>query len=294
MGRDAESRKRRTLCHDFNPRARVGRDLHHLVARGTIDISIHAPAWGATHKMVAILRELRISIHAPAWGATSLHSPILSDLLISIHAPAWGATLNHFCFSVVNIFQSTRPRGARQPRRFDRSSSLDISIHAPAWGATILKPFSNKASLISIHAPAWGATTFWISPSRQHRHFNPRARVGRDVHRRLCKILYPHFNPRTRVGRDMRCGFGQGCLTNFNPRARVGRDYTAKLPMSVSAYFNPRARVGRDVSHCVRGWLSRNFNPRARVGRDDPTNNPAPWHTISIHAPVWGATAGGV
>ncbi len=272
MGRDENVCASRLNSSDFNPRARVGRDLHHLVARGTIDISIHAPAWGATHKMVAILRELRISIHAPAWGATSLHSPILSDLLISIHAPAWGATLNHFCFSVVNIFQSTRPRGARQPRRFDRSSSLDISIHAPAWGAT----------------------TFWISPSRQHRHFNPRARVGRDVHRRLCKILYPHFNPRTRVGRDMRCGFGQGCLTNFNPRARVGRDYTAKLPMSVSAYFNPRARVGRDVSHCVRGWLSRNFNPRARVGRDDPTNNPAPWHTISIHAPVWGATAGGV
>ena len=36
------------------------------------DISIHAPAWGATGYDYAETDDLLISIHAPAWGATSL------------------------------------------------------------------------------------------------------------------------------------------------------------------------------------------------------------------------------
>ena len=36
---------------------------------------------------------MQISIHAPAWGATELHRIVFNQLLISIHAPAWGATI---------------------------------------------------------------------------------------------------------------------------------------------------------------------------------------------------------
>ena len=35
----------------FNPRARVGRDLISLSARRVREISIHAPAWGATESL---------------------------------------------------------------------------------------------------------------------------------------------------------------------------------------------------------------------------------------------------
>ena len=35
------------------------------------------------------------------------------------------------------------------------------------------------------------------------RHFNPRARVGRDVGRCLAQVDQEHFNPRARVGRDL-------------------------------------------------------------------------------------------
>ena len=58
-----------------------------------LDISIHAPAWGATAQIdVFGVVHTGISIHAPAWGATAVHVP--GDLIhpISIHAPAWGAT----------------------------------------------------------------------------------------------------------------------------------------------------------------------------------------------------------
>ena len=99
---------------DFNPRARVGRDFRPDRRPEAIEISIHAPAWGATGAGFSPSstrtnfnprarvgrddgsclqdRQHLISIHAPAWGATSGRSHSLKQSLISIHAPAWGAT----------------------------------------------------------------------------------------------------------------------------------------------------------------------------------------------------------
>ena len=128
-----------------------------------------------------------------------------TNVTISIHAPAWGATDDRFHATEEESFQSTRPRGARLPV-FERPRlAQSISIHAPAWGATIIKPLSNDTALfqstrprgarrhfsgladpcspISIHAPARGATPV-PKPCLTQRHFNPRARVGRDPVRR--------------------------------------------------------------------------------------------------------------
>ena len=55
---------------DFNPRARVGRDLSLSMGNDSLIISIHAPAWGATNLAITIDTIRYISIHAPAWGAT--------------------------------------------------------------------------------------------------------------------------------------------------------------------------------------------------------------------------------
>ena len=77
------------------------------------------------------------------------------------------------------VFQSTRPRGARpnkitiffeqdgfNPRAHVgrdkvsplRCMSTTVSIHAPTWGATAdwWKVFASEG--VSIHAPTWGAT----------------------------------------------------------------------------------------------------------------------------------------
>ena len=57
------------------------------------EVSIHAPAWGATSVRRHLIADRRVSIHAPAWGATY---PMVLDFIapenVSIHAPAWGAT----------------------------------------------------------------------------------------------------------------------------------------------------------------------------------------------------------
>ena len=204
VGRDLRYLRRKSLCIDFNPRARVGRDLVLPDRRRRIGISIHAPAWGATRHNAFCRRLVSISIHAPRVGrdgncgkgickiAISIHAPRvgrdLGSLLpcdardISIHAPAWGATRQqHLRRACHNGFQSTRPRGARPGARQVWRTGSDISIHAPAWGATkrLARPAARVA--ISIHAPAWGATCERRCTSGSSAHFNPRARVGRDL-----------------------------------------------------------------------------------------------------------------
>jgi len=79
-------------------------------------------------------------------------------------------------------------------------------------------------------------------------------------------------------------------MDSFNPRARVGRD---QFPVS-SWYgpdgFNPRARVGRDRPAAAEECQYLRFNPRARVGRDHIASDLPSLHSVSIHAPAWGAT----
>ncbi len=65
--------------------------MMHL-SKHTLNVSIHAPAQGATSANCPTVYFTVVSIHAPAQGATS--STLVSDLLqgVSIHAPAQGAT----------------------------------------------------------------------------------------------------------------------------------------------------------------------------------------------------------
>ena len=65
--------------------------------------------------MINELDKNEVSIHAPAWGATRQQSSILGyPLQVSIHAPAWGATHPAFITVPLTAFQSTLPRGERQ------------------------------------------------------------------------------------------------------------------------------------------------------------------------------------
>ena len=123
--------------NDFNPRSREGSDAHYLykgvvygpfqstlprrerlrprvIMLENVEISIHAPAKGATELSGHISCLQTISIHAPAKGATELSGHISCLQTISIHAPAKGATITFRRIKMQNI----------------------ISIHAPAKGAT--------------------------------------------------------------------------------------------------------------------------------------------------------------
>ena len=144
-------------------------------------ISIHAPAWGATRGRPFGAALSWISIHAPAWGATILFYIPSSSVTISIHAPAWGATAVLVRDELLFLFQSTRPRGARQGG--DRQG-----VHAG-------RDFNPRARVGRDYIP--------LRDRPEIADFNPRARVGRDhivPHPLGCKL---NFNPRARVGRDL-------------------------------------------------------------------------------------------
>ena len=56
--------------------------------------------------------------------------------------------------------------------------------------------------------------------------------------------------------------------------------------------FNPRTRVGCDCSGTYHPIMRHRFNPRTRVGCDDKVVTcKRSIGNVSIHAPVWGATA---
>jgi hypothetical protein len=144
----------------FNPRTRTGcdnlalrdHDITHgfqsthphgvrlfqtTSAHGHVQLSIHAPARGATSSSLRIISRvlsfnprtrtgcdpgrkepepcIALSIHAPARGATNTPGRLRSHTPLSIHAPARGATKKSFgVFANNKRFQSTHPHGVRQ------------------------------------------------------------------------------------------------------------------------------------------------------------------------------------
>ena len=78
-------------------------------------ISIHAPARGATYRSTVTEETPTITIHAPARGATGFLVVLHASVIISIHAPARGATTTaRWNYALIYRFQSTHPRGVRQ------------------------------------------------------------------------------------------------------------------------------------------------------------------------------------
>ena len=83
------------------------------IGYGDGNVSIHAPAWGATTDCITFFALSKVSIHAPAWGATAHVAPKAEQSKVSIHAPAWGATAKPINQGAFKMFQSTLPRGER-------------------------------------------------------------------------------------------------------------------------------------------------------------------------------------
>ena len=114
--------------------------------------------------------------------------------------------------------------------------------------------------------------------------------MGRDQRTWFIASDSRHFNPRARVGRD---GFDVGTFADmfdFNPRARVGRDsdsfyrrYAIRISIHAPAWGATMVKtffaILAGISIHAPAWgattgasrirpASSNFNPRARVGRD--------------------------
>jgi len=116
VGRDWDAPVRVWMRMGFNPRARVGRDAD------TASTSI---------------AKFNVSIHAPAWGATSgVDDRRQAGQQFQSTRPRGARHLQIYYKLGNHEFQSTRPRGARLTKSTISGLGSIVSIHAPAWGAT--------------------------------------------------------------------------------------------------------------------------------------------------------------
>ena len=98
----------------FNPRPRMGGDAVPEFSRVLFQVSIHAPAWGATQQNEKMLRGLLVSIHAPAWGATNERTVIDYVYWFQSTPPHGERRLAGAIYDVSKPFQSTPPHGERR------------------------------------------------------------------------------------------------------------------------------------------------------------------------------------
>ena len=101
-----------------------------------------------------------VSIHAPAWGATSSSSGICTGRMgFQSTPPAWGATkANGVQAGTRPGFNPRPPRGGRPAHRAAAVSSRKFQSTPPAWGATRGGSCLCTTQMFQSTPPAWGAT----------------------------------------------------------------------------------------------------------------------------------------
>ena len=137
-GRRVPSSEGRGYGHRFNPRPRVGGDAHAhdaLVMRW--DVSIHAPAWGATGALELLAQHRKGFNPRPRVGGDLLAgSGIRAFERFNPRPRVGGDSIMRQTEAALPEFQSTPPRGGRHAVEGPPSVEGEVSIHAPAWGAT--------------------------------------------------------------------------------------------------------------------------------------------------------------
>ena len=122
-------------------------------------VSIHAPAWGATGAFNHLSIQDGVSIHAPAWGATAALSIGWTRLWSFNPRTRVGCDIYpEGTPAGISVFQSTHPRGVRL-----------VAVVVPV---AVLEEFQ------STHPR--GVRLVKSEARRKERSFNPRTRVGCD------------------------------------------------------------------------------------------------------------------
>ena len=222
-----------------------------MVVGDGAQISIHAPANGATFPGRKLRQLHRISIHAPANGATLLISQCsLLDLFQSTLRRTERRKAKPYCSSSKR-FQSTLRRTERRyhfrfckfikyfnPRSGERSDpewkaihqQNLISIHAPANGATAVRFKRYIDNKISIHAPANGATIFPGRKLRQLHRISIHAPANGATTHTAVMSADPIFQSTLRRTERRFGKFSYNFLCNFNPRSGERSDRIRYVP----------------------------------------------------------------
>ena len=132
----------------------------------SVDVSIHAPVWGATQtKSNQLMSKEFQSTHPCGVRPDDVTKRLISA--VSIHAPVWGATVVGFLLpKIKELFQSTHPCGVRLNRYLT---------------PVILAMFQSTHPC--------GVRRITLHPIYFEKCFNPRTRVGCDTPDELDAIM---------------------------------------------------------------------------------------------------------
>ena len=156
-GRDHGVQQVILLQRCFNPRARAGRDLYFCVKPIIINVSIHAPARGATIGFQHCLHHWMFQSTRPRGARPNFYHMAFALLLFQSTRPRGARRLGCLVGIQIMKFQSTRPRGARPASSSAVFCNLSFQSTRPR-GARLSTHTENVHILC----------------------FNPRARAGRD------------------------------------------------------------------------------------------------------------------
>ena len=157
---------------------------------------------GARRRTVAPLT-LRRRFNSRAHGGRDFRtsSAVFCATCVSIHAPTGGATNYVDDYKIVDMFQFTRPRGARQPSKSAQVLRSAFQSTRPRGARQLIAEANRIMYGVSIHAPTGGATTTraWPCPNMRFQFTRPRGArqavlVGDGLGQR--------FNSRAHGGRD--------------------------------------------------------------------------------------------
>ncbi len=233
--------------------------------RPSPDVSIHAPTRGATHDRRKMLSRLVVSIHAPTRGATFYNLSVYFVELFQSTRPRGARPTDSSCAANANKFQSTRPRGARQFNNLCMVLLL-VSIHAPTRGAT---------TITALHAAVKG--------------FNPRAHAGRDGSTKDLDYMYQFQSTRPRGARRLQLHFSASIFVSIHAPTRGAT--LINIITGAMERFNPRAHAGRDV-RIIKMNSTEVFQSTRPRGARLVLFAAFSVQIVSIHAPTRGATVG--
>ena len=256
------------------------------------DVSIHAPARGATypctteewnklfqftHPRGVRLRHqsrwshrCRVSIHAPARGATNqrLRQRTLPKRFNSRTREGCDAIVGFEDFEQAE-FQFTHPRGVRRGEAGAPGGGERVSIHAPARGATRVNSFMLSKEQFQFTHPRGVRRRSRSMRSRRTLRFNSRTREGCDAAWRIAlrsSAVFQFTHPRG-VRQDDADPFEGKIKFQFtHPRGvRQERPLCSRSRTDVSIHAPARGATSSPPAGSRKRW---GFNSRTREGCD--------------------------
>ena len=276
----------------FDPRPRAGGDGISKARISTRHVFRSTPPRGGRRAASASRPVVDVSIHAPARGATFARFPVSRHGKGFDPRPrARGRLVNEIAPVLMKAFRSTPPRGGDE-RHVLWKVAKGVSIHAPARGATGPARELSARIDVSIHAPARGATWRKMYGATLVE-FRSTPRAGGDDMARIRHDGANCFDPRPRAGGDLRFRQTVASASRVSIHAPA-RGATRRIAASRELppmFRSTPPRGGRPRETQTPDQRRKTFRSTPpRGGRLGAYQMHAAGANVSIHAPARGAT----